>query len=336
MVVGVDAGGTRTRCVVAAPDGTVAGRGRAGGANPHSSGGALVETLAAALGAALSTLDGRDVRLGVFGGAGSAGAGATGFRAAAADAWERVGLTGKVHTVTDLEVAFAAGTAEPDGALLLAGTGAVAVRFAGGAVARRCDGYGWLLGDEGSGVWLGVRALRAVLAALDGRGEPTALVAPACVLLGIPPQSWAGLPARSWAGPDEREALAQAVLAAAFAQPPAALGRLAPHVSAAADDGDPVAVRLCAEARDRLLHSLDTVGPRVGRPVVLGGSVLLRDGPIAREIRAAVAERYEVRPRTASDGAGGAAALALARLTGTTVDPTVHRRLTSGHEPGRE
>lgn len=44
-----------------------------------------------------------------------------------------------------------------------------------GAIVQRADGYGWLVGDEGSAVWLGREAVRAALAAYDGRGSPTLL-----------------------------------------------------------------------------------------------------------------------------------------------------------------
>src|SRR6188768_3900587 len=118
LVVGVDAGATTTRCVLATLDGVVVGRGAAGGANQNSSGGELAEEIGAALEGALSTTDATRVRLGVLGAAGSAGAGQAVFRAAATRAWTRAGLTGELSTVTDLEVAFAAGTADPDGVLL--------------------------------------------------------------------------------------------------------------------------------------------------------------------------------------------------------------------------
>ncbi|MEV6492800.1 BadF/BadG/BcrA/BcrD ATPase family protein, partial [Actinoplanes sp. NPDC051633] len=287
LVVGVDAGATSTRCAVATLDGRIVGRGVAGGANQNSSGVSLAASLGAALEAALSSVEGRDVRLGVLGGAGSAGAGREGFRAAATAAWRRAGLPGAPVTVTDLEVGYAAGTASPDGVLLLAGTGALAARFTGGVLARRVDGYGWLAGDEGSAVWIGIRALRAALAALDGRGEPTVLVEAVRTGLGVPP--------------GHGEDLAQALLAAGFAIPPAALGRLAPAVSAAEDD--PVARRIRDGAVAKLLHKLDTIAPPPGAAVVLAGSVLLSPGPIARAVRAGVAERTGIEPSEAADGA---------------------------------
>jgi glucosamine kinase len=322
LVVGVDAGGTSTRCVVAAPDGQIVARGAAGGANQNSSGGDWAGPLAHALAAALSTVDIADVAAGVVGAAGAGGAGREAVHAAASQAWRRAGLAGDPVTVTDLEVAYAAGTPAPDGALLLAGTGAAAMRFAGGAPVRRCDGYGWLLGDEGSAVWIGVRALRAALAALDGRGGPTALVPAVCRGLGVAPV-------------ENREDLAQALLAAAYGGPPAALGRLAPAAGEAATAGDPVARRLVEAAAARLLHSLATVRPLKGEAVVLAGSVLLGGGPVADAVRAGVERRYGVAPAAAADGAAGAAALAIARLRGEPVPAAVHSRLTAGHEPTR-
>ncbi|MFF5075962.1 BadF/BadG/BcrA/BcrD ATPase family protein [Actinoplanes sp. NPDC000266] len=325
MVAGVDAGATTTRCVIATLDGVVLGRGTSGGANRNSSGASVSATLAAALTEASAEVDRAEVRLGVLGGAGSAGAGREAFRAAAIQAWRAAGLTGEVVTVTDLEVAYAAGTTAAEGVLLLAGTGALAARFTDGALHRRCDGYGWLLGDEGSAVWIGIQALRAALAALDGRGEWTRLVEAARIHFGLRTDG------------AETEGLAQALLAAAFAVAPAALGGLAPAAGAAAEAGDAVAGRICAEAARRLLHTYDSVGPPPGAAVVLAGSVLLGPGPVGRAVRDGLRDRGVPRPRPALDGAGGAAALAVGRLTGIPVPPVVHRRLTgSRHEPPPE
>jgi glucosamine kinase len=331
LVVGVDVGATSTRSVLATTDGQVIGRGRAGGANPNSAfspvrggggaadGGAdLVETLERALGAALGDRDPSVVRRGVLGAAGSGGAGRRVFGTAAAEAWRTVGLPGVPVTVTDLEVAFAAGTWAKQGALLLSGTGALAARFDDGVLTRRCDGYGWLLGDEGSAVWIALRALRATLAALDGRGPATSLLEAARVTFGIPHLS-------------NHEDVAQAILADAFRRPPAELGRLAPSVSAAAADGDRVAGEICADAAARLLHTFASVEPPAGGAVVLAGSVLLAPGPISRAVR----DGLPGEPAEARDGAAGAATMAIAELTGAPTLPGVHARLT-GHEPSRE
>ncbi|UWZ38866.1 hypothetical protein Drose_11945 [Dactylosporangium roseum] len=321
LVAGVDAGATSTRCLVSTIDGMIVGRGRSGGANQNSSGGRPAVALAEALRAALDGVDPARVALGVVGAAGAASAGRVEARQAAEEAWLTVGLSGGgVRSVTDLEVAFAAGTGQPAGLLLLSGTGAAAVAFDAGVARKRCDGYGWLLGDEGSAVWLGREALRAVLCGLDGRGPATRLTGPVTD----------ALEAVAHPDPDEH---AQALVRVAYRRPPASLGLLAPLVSTAAEAGDQVAVRIVETAAAHLLHGLEAVSRRVrlsGPPaVVLAGSVLLRPGPVADRVRAGVEERFRVAPTEARDGAAGAAALAIAALTGAPVDRAVHARLTA-------
>ncbi|MEV4516426.1 BadF/BadG/BcrA/BcrD ATPase family protein [Dactylosporangium sp. NPDC049525] len=319
LVVGVDAGATSTRCLVSTVDGTVLGRGRAAGANQNSSGGRPAEALETALRMALAGLDPAAVAAGVIGAAGAASAGRAEARAAAEEAWHAAGLTGDPRSVTDLEVAFAAGTGRQEGLLLLSGTGAAAMAFRDGAPFRRCDGYGWLLGDEGSAVWLGREALRAVLRALDGRGPATLLTGPVTT----------ALEAEAHVDPQEH---AQALVRVAYRRPPAALGLLAPLVGTASDAGDDVARGIVEAAAEHLLHALDVVsrgGPPEGSPVVLAGSVLLAGGPVAELVRAGVRQRCKVTPAEARDGAAGAAALAIAACTGEPVGDAVHARLTN-------
>jgi glucosamine kinase len=119
----------------------------------------------------------------------------------------------------------------------------------------------------------------------------------------------------------------------AYRRPPAALGLLAPLVSTAAQAGDEVARRIVEMATAYLLHALEAVSRRVqlsNRPaIVLAGSVLLDTGPVAERVRAGIWERFRVTPTEARDGAAGAAALAIAGLTGVPVDHAVHGRLTA-------
>lgn len=69
--------------------------------------------------------------------------------------------------------AFGGGT----GAILVAGTGAVAVGINDAGDMCRIDGWGPDLGDLGSGSWLGREGVRAVLGAAVGRDPDTALTA---------------------------------------------------------------------------------------------------------------------------------------------------------------
>ncbi|MFC4049339.1 N-acetylglucosamine kinase [Actinomadura syzygii] len=173
-VVGIDAGGTKTRCVVLTLGGALAGSGTGPGANPNS-GGDTAGALTTALREALGDLDRTHILTGVFGIAGAGSAGRPAAVAAARQAWQAVGLRGSPAVVTDIAVAFAAGTPEPKGIVVFSGTGAGAAVINDGAIVQRADGYGWLVGDEGSAVWLGKEAVRAALAAYDGRGSPTLL-----------------------------------------------------------------------------------------------------------------------------------------------------------------
>jgi N-acetylglucosamine kinase-like BadF-type ATPase len=298
-------------------DGEVVARGGAARDNHRSTGGRPADALTRALRAALSTVDATRIAGGVVGAAGAGAAGRAAAQRASRAAWRAAGLAGEVVTVTDLEVADAAGTPAAAGLLLLAGTGAVAAAIRDGVVRHRCDGYGWLLGDEGSAVWIGREGLRAVLAAIDGRAAPTALT-------GLITAHLTGADA-----PAGADAHAQALLAAAYAMPPAGLGALAPLVGAAAAEGDPAAREITDAAVDRLLHALSTVA-RHGdaTTVVLSGSVLLAPGPVGEGVRVRVRKMLGVAPCLARDGATGAAVLALARLSGGPVPSDVHARLT--------
>src|SRR5439155_10636 len=55
------------------------------------------------------------------------------------------------------------------------GTGSIAYGRNEEGEEDRAGGWGYLVGDEGSAVWCGLEALRAVAHAVDGRGAPTRL-----------------------------------------------------------------------------------------------------------------------------------------------------------------
>ncbi|HEU5156198.1 MAG TPA: BadF/BadG/BcrA/BcrD ATPase family protein [Streptosporangiaceae bacterium] len=294
-VIGVDAGGTTTRCVVMAPSGTIAGYGKGPGAN-RNSGGDAVTSLTTALRAALRDLDPSLVAGGVFGMAGAGAAGRAGAVHAATEAWHACGLTGAPTVVTDISVAFAAGTNAANGVVVFSGTGAGAAAISHGNIVRRADGYGWLVGDEGSAVWLGREAVRATLNAYDGRGAPTILAetvpralfgdamgepaamagsmagpipagVTATVSAGVSSGvAAAGRPTPAHAAVAERVRpasvggdIAQAIIKEVYGQPPSALGRLGPLVCQAALDGDAVAWEITQEAARWLLMDVDAV-----------------------------------------------------------------------------
>lgn len=83
-------------------------------------------------------------------------------------------FSGQIIIDGDQPAAFRAGTDKKEGVVLISGTGSVAVGWKGMKTAG-ASGWDWFLGDDGSGFWLGRKALRAICRQLDGRGKKTLL-----------------------------------------------------------------------------------------------------------------------------------------------------------------
>lgn len=294
-VIGVDAGGSHTRAVLVYPGNANFRTGRATGANPTALGvdHALAQ-VEIALRQAIGTVPPASVAGCVIGMAGGPTAGAALIEGLDRLAG-RLGLDCGCTLVSDTEVAFASGTSATDGILLLAGTGAAAVEIRDRRAARNVDGNGWLLGDGGSGFWLGRQGVRAVIAQLDGRGGRTVLTELVAEAL-------------------DTEATVEALQSAVYGQSPLRLAQLAPLVTAAASDGDEVAVRIVGRAADLLLGNVSALDPVGYHEVVLAGGVLLAGGPVTELVTDGLRERFGLRARPAGDGAVGAAALALSFL----------------------
>jgi glucosamine kinase len=315
LVIGVDAGGTSTRCLVADVDGRTVGVGTAAGINQRSSGGDPVDRLAQAVTAALGEHDPSALRAGVLGVAGAGAAGVELAERHAAEAWRRLGLSGEPAVVPDLLAAYAAGAAEPTGTVLVAGTGAGAAAVVDREVVRQADAAGWLVGDIGSAVWLAREALVAVVAGLDGRGPATGLTEPLLErLLGRPAPY-----------------TVQDVIANVYAVAPASLGALAPVVTEQAEAGDAVAADIVRRGATGLLASLDAVRPDAPGPVVLAGALLTRPGPVLTTVTDGLAERAVRTPRSADHPTAGAAWLALVSLGIT--DAAIHESLVAYRDP---
>jgi N-acetylglucosamine kinase-like BadF-type ATPase len=93
--------------------------------------------------------------------------------------------TARLELTSDLVLAHAGALEGAAGTVLIVGTGAVALGIAADGGARMADGLGPLLGDEGSGAWIGRAGLTAALRAAQGRGPDTALRAAADEHFGI-------------------------------------------------------------------------------------------------------------------------------------------------------
>ncbi|NIH86874.1 N-acetylglucosamine kinase [Amycolatopsis granulosa] len=294
FVLGVDAGGTSTRALAVAADGTVLGTGRAGGANPNSHPPAeAVANLAAAIRGAHPEPAGASAC--VIGMAGTAKLTDPVVAALFDRTWRDLGLD-PVVVLTDAEVAFASATDVPDGTVLIAGTGSIAGRIRGHRMVATEGGYGWLLGDEGSGFWLGREAVRATLAALGRDAELGPLATAVLAEAGVDPA--------------DRRLAWRRLITVANAEAPIRLARFAPLVAVA----DPAAADIVERAADLLVATaLATRDPGEDSPIVLVGSVLGEDTRVGARVRAKLAG-FEV--LASSDGVLGAAWLAAVEAFG--------------------
>lgn len=323
LALGGDLGGTSTRILVVGPDGQERGRGTTGGGNPTSDPVGAAAAFGQALRAALAGVDPGSVRSSVVGVAGGSALRAPGVRVDFARVWTEAGLTCDPGYAPDLEVAFAAGTPEADGAVLVAGTGAAAGAVTSRRLTRTADGHGWLLGDDGSGFWIGREAVRCALRVLDAGEAPGHLVSHVLRELDRwPTDDGLQLPARR--GADRRERVIRAV----NAHPGVRLAALAPLVTQAHRAGDPHAEEIVARAAAALLATLGRIrGPAETSPIVLAGSLAGEASPVGTTLRSLLSSRFSGAVLPARSGVGGAAWLALAALDPALATIATHERL---------
>src|SRR5437868_2766854 len=171
-VLGIDAGGTKTMCLLADEEGRILGEARGGGANLQAAGELEVEkVLHSVIDAAIGNRDIRPAAICL----GIAGVDRPADTAAVHSIMRRIGFKARVIVVNDALVALVAGAGDAAGVVIVAGTGSIAYGRDGAGRAARAGGWGYLLGDEGGGFWIGRAALTAVVRQFDGRGPATLL-----------------------------------------------------------------------------------------------------------------------------------------------------------------
>ncbi|GAA1688337.1 hypothetical protein GCM10009808_01620 [Microbacterium sediminicola] len=174
-------------------------------------------------------------------------AGISGLTAADADPAGMLGQLGArfvgVHLAHDSTTSYLGALGTAPGAVVAAGTGVVTLGVGPAGVAR-VDGWGYLMGDAGSGFWIGRRALEAVMRAHDGRGPATALT-------DVVRAQWPELPEAYMALQADPERVSR-VASFAYA------------VAEAATSGDTVAREITELAAAELAHSVRIALARAG------------------------------------------------------------------------
>lgn len=176
-----------------------------------------------------------------------------------------------VALAADAVTAYVGALGPRAGAVVAAGTGLIAL---GTDLTswRRADGWGHLLGDCGSGAWIGRAGLEAALRAHDGRdGGSAPLLAGAERQFG----PVRGLPGLLYPRADR----------------PAVLASFAPRVAACAED-DPVAAGILRAAARHMAESAVAVCPPTGAPrVAVTGGLVGLGVPLLEPLGAELAHR---------------------------------------------
>lgn len=171
-VLGIDAGGTKTVCLLADDRGQVLAEARGGGANLQSDGELAVEkVLHQVMEEALGERDILPAAICL----GIAGVDRPEDAEAVRGIMRRIGFKTPTLVVNDALVALVAGAGDDPAVVVVAGTGSIAYGRNAAGRAARAGGWGYLLGDEGGGFWIGRAALSAVVRQFDGRGPVTVL-----------------------------------------------------------------------------------------------------------------------------------------------------------------
>jgi N-acetylglucosamine kinase-like BadF-type ATPase len=291
-LIGADVGGTKTAVAVSV-DGKIVGRAEGPGAAVRpgralASASAIIEVVRGALSAA-GRLTG-DVLV-----VGAAGAGREPERDELRTALRTENIASNVVVTTDIEIALAAAFADGPGIVVSAGTGSVAVGRDHTGKRHRIGGYGWQMGDEGSGYAIGRASLGAVSRAKDGRSPNTAL-------------SDRVLKAT-------RSADFDALVRWAAGASPAEVAALAPHVLEVAAAGDPLAQGIADYAARELSQLAICLLPKMDLTppvrVAITGGLLAPDQPLRRTVLAKLAEESVFQPTDAPvDAVAGALLLA--------------------------
>ncbi|OFW01026.1 MAG: hypothetical protein A3I61_12750 [Acidobacteria bacterium RIFCSPLOWO2_02_FULL_68_18] len=301
-VLGIDAGGTKTVCLLADGNGRVLAEARGGGANLQSVGELEVEKVL--FGVMEGALARHDVQLDAIC-LGIAGVDRPADAGAVRAIMRRIGFKSQTLVVNDALVALVAGAGDDPGVVVVAGTGSIAYGRNAARQAARAGGWGYLLGDEGGGVWIGRSALAAVVRQFDGRGPETELTGMVLEHLGL------STPTEIVHAIYYRDVHRQAIAG------------LAALVQQATDAGDAVAAEILARAGTELASAAASVITRLGLrgdafPTILAGGMFRGIPWLTRDVHARLSE---VAPRSTVrlldvEPAVGAVRMALAAARG--------------------
>jgi N-acetylglucosamine kinase-like BadF-type ATPase len=230
------------------------------------------------------------------------GAGRVKERATLEGAIREYRIADTIIVVPDYEAAMQDAFGDGPGILLIAGTGSSAWGRNESGEVKRCGGWGYLLGDEGSAYAIGLAGLRAALHAYDGRAGETTLMSTLLQLALVDqPEDLIG-----WSGAASR----------------ADVAALAPSVIRAAEDDATAAGIVEEQVRELAEHVAALhagLGPWSGTtPIAFSGGLITPDRPLRIYLENALVEwQLDIALLERDvDAARGAAAIARAAVGG--------------------
>jgi N-acetylglucosamine kinase len=299
-IIGIDGGGTKTVGILTTETGQHLAQVQSGPANYHVVGETQTQAVLEAVVGKLCEKAGVSRTSPIQFCLGMAGLGRVADRKVIGRICDELGIREDRILTHDAHIALIGGTEKQEGVIVISGTGAIVYGINADGREARASGWGYLLGDEGSGYDIAIRGLRAVARAADGRSHPTELTNRILNRLEL----------------NEPNALIRWVHAASRD----AIARLAEIVFDTARTADRVAERIVDDAADELVCAAGSVIEQLEfiEPfdVVLSGGNLIHQPVFADRLRR---QLTEIQPEASvllpkHEPAYGAVLLAQAKL----------------------
>lgn len=237
-IIGIDAGGTKTDCLIAGQDGNVVSKYTGEGCNPLKDGfqksaekirNAVIECNKK------SNIDLNDVSVLLVG---SAGVGRKHHKEQLFDAITKVSGFKNIFVETDARIALEGAFSGKPGCVLIAGTGSIIYGKDKVGKLHRVGGFGSLIGDQGGGYSIGRKGLIAVAKQLDGLEINTKISNLLCEKFNI----------------KNKEDLISKVYGCKISVP-----ETAPLVLEAAQEGDETAIIILNEESEELIEQINAM-----------------------------------------------------------------------------